>query len=128
MWKLLFSLCVLVSLSGCGTYSSVRNIPHPRRAYHHVVLMNARGELVSSWTSEGKIKRVGSGYKFKAVERRLTNPPREFRYPLGWVVTVQAPKVVTYRVPKPQWMWDLRPGDVAIAAEEAAHRGGMQRY
>ncbi len=87
-FSLLLILCAGFFLAGCKTTSV-----GPVR-YYRVVTMDLRGNLIASWTSQDPVVEKENGYHFTAVERCVPNPPREYHYPLGWRVRVEAPRVV----------------------------------
>jgi hypothetical protein len=109
-FALLFSLLLLC---GCETTGWHRE-PH----YYKVVTMDLNGSLISSWIAKGHIWRRERGYSFKAVERQIEHSPTVYRYPLGWRVKIAAPKTIIYRVEKPAWLNNIKPLDVADAAED----------
>jgi hypothetical protein len=111
--KTLAILLSIALLCGCQT-TNMRNGP----PYYKVVTTDLNGRLISSWIAKGRVHRKEGGYKFTAVERQIENPPAVYRYPLGWRVTIAAPKTVIYPVTKPLWLQSIKPLDVADAAED----------
>lgn len=102
------ALAFALAFTGCA---------YPGR-YSKVVTMETDGKLIASWTAKGWVWRTNDGYRFTAVERRINNPPREFRYPLGRRVRTLAPRTVIYRTEEPAWLKNLSPLEIADAAED----------
>jgi hypothetical protein len=102
MHRLLLILLGTLLLAGCQTAIS------PRAPYYEVIATDFRGNLIASWTAAGPVRRVEGGrYYFVAVERRIPNPPREFKYVVGRRVTISAPNVEVHRVSPPVWLREV---------------------
>jgi hypothetical protein len=105
-----FLLLIPAALLLCGCQTSGKH-------YYKIVTTDMNGKLISSWVAKGRVKRREGGYKFTAVERQIGHPPTIYRYPLGWRVSIAAPETIIYPVVKPAWLNDIKPLDVADAAE-----------
>jgi len=98
---LLLSLFAVLAMSGCQT-------PRRQAEYTKFQVTNYRNELVATWIAEGPTRRVGDGFKIRAVERTSGPPyPENTRYPNGWKTTVAGPHIVYWRCGKPLWLYEM---------------------
>ncbi|RYD69364.1 MAG: hypothetical protein EOP84_28615 [Verrucomicrobiaceae bacterium] len=97
-------LLPLLLLSGChgDRYRGVN------RTYSRVRITNPRGELISDYIAEGRVRSTERGYSFSAVERTTTMPyMMNVRYPRGRRIEVAGPNILVTRSGKPEWLYQV---------------------
>ena len=100
-------LLALALLSGCAT-SYTNNIFTRHRLYRKVRVTDPEGRLIADWIAEGGVWRHGTGYRFKAVERRTGPPhPQFIQYPQGRNVIINGPNIVVMPCGKPLWLYKI---------------------
>lgn len=106
--RLLFVLLfALTLLPGCAV-SYTNNLFTRNRVYRKVRITDPQGVLLADWIAEGRVRKKGEGFRFKAVQR-LSGPPYSVlsKYPQGRNVYVDGPNIVVMPCGKPVWLYEL---------------------
>lgn len=104
----ILSILAVCFLTACNDISPYPKVGKGKQIYTLITVTDARGDLISSWVAEGRVRRTENMYFIKAVERRLP-PPDDivFKYPNGRVANVVGQNIVLEEVPKPEWLAEL---------------------
>lgn len=82
------------------------NTPFTRhRLYRKIHITDLQGHLIADWVAEGPVWSWGTGYRFRAIERRVGGPIQLVtQYPNGRNVKVNGPNIVVMPCDKPLWL------------------------
>jgi hypothetical protein len=100
--RLLLLLCTFL-LAGCYDYSPYPAVGKGTQKYTLFTVTDARGELIATWISEGRVRGAEGMYFIKAVERRIPEG-MVFKYPNGRAATVAGQNIIMEEIPKPDWL------------------------
>ncbi len=103
-------LLALALLAGCETTRTRKNpdADNDDRKYTRLTVTDLRGDIVSEWIAEGRVKKADQGYTIKAVERHTAPPdPTHSKYPNGRISTVAGQNIILEDVEKPGWLRKL---------------------
>gem|GEM_PF-1139445 len=106
--RILSLLAVCFLATACDDISPYPKVGKGKQIYTMITVTDARGDLISTWVAEGRVRKMENMYFIKAVERHLP-PPEEFsmRYANGRTANVVGPNIVLQEVPKPEWLAEL---------------------
>ena len=102
-------LLAFALLAGCET-TRTKNDPDADsdRKYTKLTVTDLRGDIVSEWIAEGRVKKSDQGYTIKAIERHTAAPdPTDAKYPNGRISTVAGQNIILEDVQKPDWLRKL---------------------
>ncbi len=101
---LLLAFAFLAACENTRTRKDSDSDKDPQK-YTKVTVTDPRGELISEWIAEGRVKKFDQGYTIKAVERHTAPPsPTTAQYPNGRISSVVGPYIILEDVEKPDWL------------------------